>query len=149
MVLKQTWKMRDRRMRAWVYEESGGQMVYSQNFVSLSRFYAHLEDYDNYDLMDWINEKDIHKKDIFEADIIRANGGLYHDGFWERDITGVVEYRGTSYGIVDKEGIFHPFDIAFDGFDIKFEVISSTYESSTGHEDIEGAVPVVEEDWTF
>jgi uncharacterized phage protein (TIGR01671 family) len=146
-MVKHSWKMRDRRMRAWIYEDSGGRMVYSEEFVSLSLFYDHLEECDNYDLMDWINEKDIHGKDIFEGDMLRVYGGRHHQGHWERDVTGIVEYRGTGYGITDQKGIFYPFDIAFDAFDdIRYEVLGNTYESSTGHEDLDGATPITDED---
>jgi hypothetical protein len=145
-MVRHTWKMRDRQMRAWVYENQVGRMVYSNDFTMLSLFYDHLENSDNYDLMDWINESDIHEKKLFEGDQVRVYGGKLHQGFWEIDVSGVVQYRGTSYGIVNADGVFYPFDVAFDTHDdIRFEIVGNVYESATGHDVLEGAAPIDDE----
>lgn len=147
MVQNHSWKQRDRRMRAWVYGPNGDYMLYSQECTFLSMFYDKLENSESYDLMDWINETDLNQKDIFEGDNVRVYGGMYHQGFWECDVSGVVEYRGSSYGIVNGEGVFYPFDMAFEAYDdIKYEVIGNVYNSSTGHEPLYGASPIEDDE---
>lgn len=123
-------------------------MVYSDDLRMLSIFYQFLEsDCDTYDLMEWINETDESGKDIFEGDLVRVYGGIRHQGHWECDVSGVVEFRGSCYGILDAEEIFHPFGISFDAYDdLKFEVLSNVYESITGHEPLRGATPLINED---
>lgn len=138
-----TWKMRNRKLRAWVYSDGEQKMLYSDDFTFLSEFYEQLENYESYDQMDWINETDVIGQDIYEGDSVRVYGGIQEQGFWECDVSGIVEYRGTSYGIVNAEGIFYPFDIAFEAYDdIKYEVLGNVYDSSTGHEPLMGALPI-------
>lgn len=135
-------------MRAWISQNSVERMVYSEDHLILSKFYQFLEnECDSYDLMEWINETDESGKDIFEGDLVRVYGGIRHQGHWECDVSGVVEFRSSCYGILDADGVFHPFDISFDAYDeIKFEVLTNVYESSIGHSPLVGAIPVEDED---
>lgn len=135
MNTKYSWKHRDRRQRAWVYDDNGGgRMVLSTSYASLGDFYRFLDECDRYDLMDWSNLTDTKRADIYEADNIRVYGGEFHAGFWECDRSGTVEFRGAEFGLINREGVFYPFGCAFEPYyPLHMEVLDNVYEADTGH----------------
>jgi uncharacterized phage protein (TIGR01671 family) len=73
----------------------------------------------------YIGIKDDNDVMIFEGDMVRAVGGMEHQGCYEIDITGQIKYTGTEFSIVDEQGVHYSF--GYCPID-KIEVIGNIYE---------------------
>jgi len=69
--------------------------------------------------------------EIYESDIVRGTGGTNHQGIWEYDKTGVMQWQGCGFDLVYREagrdigcGLGYA-----DGFDSGFKVIGNIYKN--------------------